>query len=63
MVTLAASCLRGGDMVPLASYLRGGDWVPLVVSCLRGGDMVTLTASCLRGVVVESSCEVAMESS
>lgn len=49
-------------MVTLAaSYLRGGDWVPLAVSYLRGGDMVPLAASCLRGVV-ESSCEVAMES-
>lgn len=40
-----------GDLLyqPLASYLRGGDMVPLA-------------ASCLRGVVVESSCEVAMES-
>ena len=51
MVPLAVSCLRGGDVVTLtASCLRGGDWVPLAVSCLRG-------------VVVESSCEVAMESS
>jgi len=50
MVPLAVSCLRGGDMVTLtASYLRGGDWVPLAVSFLRG--------------VVESYCEVAMESS
>lgn len=40
-----------GDLLyqPLASYLRGGD-------------VVTLTAGYLRGVVVESSCEVAMES-
>lgn len=37
--------------------------VPLAVSFLRGGDWVPLAESCLRGVVVESSCEVAMKSS